>query len=288
MPLQLIASLPSFPGLTRNIHDISNMYQSNWTHMSENQWRRQAGRLEKCCSRSSRRIGSGREIPLITELFLSTSELSRCKASDMQDLTGLQRLQLGCARQGRLAPVGWFVEKMYHFSHLTRGTLDSCHRQKLEEDGSWTRARTLVARSLRWLEFRQWERWSDTQRCKASVRSVSREQKCRWKRGWAKIQDTGGAIKKDTEAKVEKLHHDQIYRSREISLISSQSQGLALPWGSLWAAAYRMKSPCKAWLLHSLLGKQHWGSVRAKRTGNNAWLLWDWWAWFLQSETHSC
>lgn len=52
----------------------------------------------------------------------------------------------------------WFVEKRYHFSHLKRGALDSCHRRKLEEDGSWMRARTLVARWLRRLEFRQWER----------------------------------------------------------------------------------------------------------------------------------
>lgn len=67
-------------------------------------------------------------------------------------------LTIRVCRLGHLAPMKWFVEKMCHFSHLKKRALDSCQRQKLEGDGSRTRARTLVARSLRRLEFKQWER----------------------------------------------------------------------------------------------------------------------------------
>lgn len=84
--------------------------------------------------------------------------------------------------QGHLAPMRWFVKKMYHFGHLKMGALDTCHRQKPEEDGSQTRARTLAAGSVRSPEFRQWERSS------SEIEYPEKKGSCKERRGGAAVQ----------------------------------------------------------------------------------------------------
>lgn len=60
--------------------------------------------------------------------------------------------------------------------------MDTCHRQKLEGDSSRTRARTLVARSVRSPEFRQWERSASVTKCPEKKRS------CKERRRGAAVQ----------------------------------------------------------------------------------------------------
>lgn len=130
------------------------------------------------------------------------------------------------------------------------GTLDTCHRQKLEGDGSWTGARTLVARSVKSPEFWQWER-------SAVIQSPEKKRSCKKHPRGAAVQLEEGSVllsrntrllrtqRKESvkpKLKTSKLHHTQLYKSREIWWVSSRSRGSAPPQVSLWVAAYGMRT----------------------------------------------
>lgn len=192
------------------------MYQLNQIHMSENQWWRWVGRLENDAVGHPEELALERKAKPINNRLVSFHfralkvQSFRCARLDRP-----AALTIRVRRQGHLTPMRWFVEKMCHFSHLKKGALDSCERQKLEEDGSWTRARTLVARSLRRLEFRQRERrvlvirypekWCICKECpkgaavqleegsvslSQNTRSLRSQKKWQWSQSWKAASST--------------------------------------------------------------------------------------------------
>ena len=89
----------------------------------------------------------------------------------------------------------WFVEKMYHFSHLKMGALDICHRNWREmaaEQGlGHQQPRQCEARSSG--SGRGVPQGSNTQRRNAALQNISGERWGSWKRGWcrwAEAQDS--------------------------------------------------------------------------------------------------